>query len=149
MMQMNWQPGSARRKVATLTMSAAFAVTFNSPRTTSCANTDAGSAVWMVAPSLASMSSILIHDKEARASFGMRAVGIGAVGDLVAHAGFEREGAPVFQIGRQFAIDAEKDMPLLAPMIGDVTGRIVDHAHADIAEVSRPPRRYAGIPAIR
>ena len=68
----------------------------------------------------------------------------GAIGHLVAHARFQHEPAAILQLGVQFAFQAQKNMPLLAPVVGQVTGRIFDHANADVAEVPGPPIRDAG-----
>ena len=86
-----------------------------------------------------------IHDKQPRARRRARAMRIGAIGDLIAHAGLEHERASVLELGRQFAVDAKQDVPLAAPVVGDIARRIVDHADTDLAELARAPGRFAGI----
>ena len=56
--QTNWQTGSSRRNLATLTMSAAWAWTVSSPRVISWPVIESGSAFLMVWPILSSFSSI-------------------------------------------------------------------------------------------
>jgi hypothetical protein len=81
-----------------------------------------------------------VHNEEARAARGIRTMRVGAVRDLVAHAGREREGAAILEVGGQFTVDAEQDVAFLAPVVGLVARRIVDHPHANVAELARPPR---------
>ena len=52
-------------------------------------------------------------------------MGVGAVGDLIAHAGLQRERPPVGKLGVELAIHAEQDVALLAPVIGRIARRIV------------------------
>ena len=75
-------------------------------------------------------------------TFSMR---VGAIGDLIAHARPEREGTPILEIGRQFAVNAKENVALVAPVIGDIARRVIDHPNADIAELLGPPCRNAGI----
>src|SRR5262245_65522146 len=70
---------------------------------------------------------------------------LAAVGNLIAHSGQQRERTPIRKIRVQLAVNAEDDVSLLAPMIGDVAGRVVDHADADVAELARPPRCRPGL----
>src|SRR5262249_45039657 len=86
-----------------------------------------------------------IHNEQARTLVGARAMRLGAIGDLVAHARCERERAPVGKIGAEFAIYAEQDVPFLTPMIGDVARRILDKPQANVAELPGPPSRNAAI----
>src|SRR3569833_4623684 len=118
-------------------MSAALAVSVNSPNFTSWPVTAPGSAVRIDSPSLSSVSSMSVHNEEARAARGVRTVRVGAVRDLIAHARLEHEGAAVLELGRQLARDTEKDVALLAPVIGRVARRIVAHPPADVAELPR------------
>src|SRR5690349_19943030 len=80
-----------------------------------------------------------IHDEQPGACLRARAMRLGVVRDLVAHAGLERERAPIFQLGMQLAFGAQQVMTLLAPVIGEVAGRVLDHAHTDVAELPRAP----------
>src|SRR5882724_9599172 len=75
-------------------------------------------------------------------------MGLGVVADLVAHAGREDEFAAVFEGRFQLALHAEKNMSFLAPMVGEIAGRIVDHADPDwvllVAEKPCAPIGHAG-----
>ena len=77
------------------------------------------------------------------APFAVRAVRLFAVGDLVAHAGLEHDDTAVLELGTDLALEAQHDVPLLAPVIGDVAGRVVDHADAYLAELTRAPQGEA------
>ncbi len=90
-----------------------------------------------------------VYDEESGTLRSMRTVRVGSIGHLVAHARLERERAAVLEIGVQFAVDAKKDVALLAPMVGDVTRRVVDHPHADLAELPGAPGRRSGFAAMR
>ena len=59
------------------------------------------------------------------------------IGHLVADAGRQAHGAPVGQLGVEFAGEAQQDVALLAPVVGDVTRGVLDEPHADIAELAR------------
>ena len=50
-------------------------------------------------------------------------MGFGAIGDLIAHAGLQDENPAVFQRGLQFAFEAEQDMALRTPMVGNIARR--------------------------
>ena len=68
---------------------------------------------------------------------------LGIVGHLVTHAGFEHEAASVGEFGVQLSFDAEQDVPLRAPVIGEVAGRILDHANAEGTELAGAPECLA------
>src|SRR5829696_6732505 len=86
----------------------------------------------------------LVDDEEAGAVRGPRSVRFLAVRDLVAHPGLEDDDAAVLQLGVDLALEAEHDVSLLAPVIGDVAGRVLDHPDADFAELLRPPEGDSG-----
>src|SRR5687768_13731619 len=69
----------------------------------------------------------------------MRAMGLGIVRDLVAHAGPQRERAPILELRAQLALDAQEDVPLHAPMVREIARRVLHHAHTDPAELPRAP----------
>src|SRR5690606_27069572 len=50
-----------------------------------------------------------------------------------------------FEFGVQLAFQAQQDMALAAPVVGQVAGRVFDHAHADVAELAGAPIRLAGV----
>jgi hypothetical protein len=57
-----------------------------------------------------------------------------AIRDLIAHARRECEHAAVSQCGAEFAFETQQYMPFLAPVIGEITRRVLDHPHAEFAE---------------
>ena len=69
----------------------------------------------------------------------------GLVSHLITHPGFEDKGAAVGQFGMEFTLDAQQDMPLDAPMIGDLARRIIDHAHPEIAKLAGTPQGMAAL----
>src|SRR3954465_14695033 len=68
---------------------------------------------------------------------------VGLVGDLVTHPGTQPKRSSIPQFGVQLAGEAEQNMPLLAPMVGAISGRVLDHSHTERTEVSRAPARDA------
>src|SRR4051812_7951171 len=86
----------------------------------------------------------LVDDEELRAGARRGAMRLGAVGDLVAHAGAQRERAAVGELGVQLALEAKEDVPLLAPVVGGVARRVLHHAHAQRTELAGAPQRDAG-----
>src|SRR5471030_889033 len=66
------------------------------------------------------------------------------IAHLVTHPGREGELAAVFQLRVQLPFQTQQHMPAPAPMIGQVTGRVFDHAHTGGAEVARAPQGIAG-----
>lgn len=67
-----------------------------------------------------------------------------AIAYLVTHPGRQRELAAVLQFGVQFPFQAQQDMPAPTPVVGQVTGGVLDHAHAGGAEVAGTPQGTAG-----
>ena len=68
---------------------------------------------------------------------------LGIVTDLIARARMELEGPSIFEHGMEFTGKAQQDVALCAPMVGDVSGRVLNHPHADVAELFRPRARNA------
>src|SRR5437868_12833319 len=100
----------------------------------------------MASPNRSSVSSITsVHNEQPRTLVGVRAMLAVVVGHLIAHAGRKLERAPVLQVGDEFAIDAEDDVALGAPVIGDVARRIIDEPDADLAELPGTPGGDAGV----
>ena len=71
------------------------------------------------------------------------AVSFGIVCDLVAHACRKNELSAIRQFGMQFAFEAKQDMAFDTPMIGEITGRVLNQANTDIPEMSGSPVRQA------
>src|SRR5256885_16653432 len=104
----------------------------------------------MLSPNRSSVSSMpSVHNEQPRALVGVRAMLAVVVGHLIAHAGRKLERAPVLQVGDEFAIDAEDDVTLAAPVIRDVARRIVNEPHADIAELPGSPGGEARVALVR
>src|SRR6185436_2422278 len=80
-----------------------------------------------------------IDDKKLGPHLRVGAVGLCIVCDLVARAGLEREPAPILKLRVQFTLGAKEDVPLDAPVIRQVAGRVLDHADADRPEVPGAP----------
>ena len=73
---------------------------------------------------------------------------LGTVGDLVAHPGTEVESPAVAKLRFELAGEAEQDVPLLAPVIGAIARRVVDHANADGAKLSGAPQGRASLAGV-
>src|SRR5688572_12462969 len=84
-----------------------------------------------------------IHNEEARARSGRRAVRRGVVRDLVAHARGQLVGGAIRELGIEFALEAEQEMSLRAPVIGEIAGGVIHHAHAHVTKHARAPVRLA------
>jgi hypothetical protein len=71
------------------------------------------------------------------------------VGDLIAHAGPEAKRAAISQFGVQLAFEAQEDMPFHAPVIGQVSRGVLNHAHTDAAEIAGSLLSLDPLPAMR
>src|SRR5580765_6138462 len=69
----------------------------------------------------------------------------GVVGYLIAHPRTQREDPAVSQLGVELALGTKQDVPLDAPMIGEIARRVLHHAHADSPEDPGPPERHAAL----
>jgi hypothetical protein len=87
----------------------------------------------------------LIDNKQFGAALRQRAVCPCIVGHLVALAGLERHRAAVLEFGDQLAVKDQQDVAFVAPVIGEVVLRILDHAHAQFAELPGAPIGDAGL----
>src|SRR3954465_6922356 len=86
-----------------------------------------------------------VDDEEPGAAIGARAMRQGAVGHLIALALLQHHRAAVGQLGLQLAVEHQQDMALLAPMIGEIARRVLDHAHPDVVEGPGAPIGLAGL----
>jgi len=84
-----------------------------------------------------------INDEELRAGLGRGAMRFCPVRHLVADARCQDEFPAIGQLGVQFALEAQQDVSLLAPVIGQVAGAVLHHAHAEGVELLRAPGSYA------
>lgn len=73
---------------------------------------------------------------------------LGVVGDLVAHARFEREPSSVLEFGFKLSFRAQKDVTLDAPVICQVARRVLDHAYADRSEVAGLPVGFSRLACV-
>ena len=64
----------------------------------------------------------------------------GAVRDLIAHPRREDEDSAIIQFGMQFAFEAQEDVSLAAPVIRQVAGGVIHHAHPDGVKLLRAPQ---------
>ncbi len=68
-----------------------------------------------------------------------------AVTYVIALAGLKREPPAALNFRFEQAAEAEHDVALGTPVIGEIAGRILDHAHSDVSEGLRAPEREAGL----
>src|SRR5438270_8536273 len=74
-----------------------------------------------------------IHDEQRRARRRRGAMrGVAKVRDLVAHPGRELELAPVAQLALELALQHVEHVAAVAPVIGEVAGRILHPPHREI-----------------
>jgi hypothetical protein len=69
-----------------------------------------------------------IHDEELCAERGNRPVGFGAIGDLIAHARSQGEDSAVLELGREFTLEAEKNVSLAAPVVRHIARCVLDQS---------------------
>lgn len=67
------------------------------------------------------------------------------ISNVITHPRLERKTSAIRQTGFQFAFQAQKHMPLRAPMIRLISRGVFDHAHAYRAKILRPPPRFPTI----
>ena len=70
---------------------------------------------------------------------------LGVVGNLVAHSRPQCECAAILQLGDQLAVGAQQDVTLQAPVIGQVTRRVLDAADTDVTELLSSPECGAAL----
>lgn len=75
--------------------------------------------------------------------------GISEVRDLVAHAPSQPERTSVPQLGDEFAVKNEKNVPAIAPVIREISGAVLNLSHSDISDQDRTPIRRAGFSRVR
>lgn len=72
-------------------------------------------------------------------------MGFSPIRDLIAHPGAELEPTAIAKLGLESALETEENVSFLAPMVGAVARRVLDHADANRAELTRAPARNAGV----
>ena len=70
------------------------------------------------------------------------------IGDLVTHPGLEHKGPSIRQLGMQLAFEAEQNMSFDAPVIGQITRRVLDHAYTNLATAGGAPVSHTALPAM-
>src|SRR5512144_2702453 len=76
-----------------------------------------------------------IDDEELCSALRIGTVRFCIVCHLVAHAGFQRERSSVLELGVKLAFRAKEYVALDAPVISEVARRVLNHTHANTAEV--------------
>jgi len=92
--------------------------------------------------------SVSVHNKQPRPGSCRRPVSRLALRRLVTLSRLQTESPAVGNLRLQFTINDENHMPLRAPVIGFISGRILHHAYSDLPEVLCPPEcraRLAGV----
>ena len=91
-----------------------------------------------------------IHDEQLRACLRRRPMrGVAEIRHLIAHARQQLEGAAVAQFGIEFALEHVEHVAAVAPVIGEVARRILDHPDPQVADIKRAPQRFAGFARMR
>jgi hypothetical protein len=65
------------------------------------------------------------------------------VGNLVTQTRSQRERPAIFELGNQLAFDTQEHVPLPAPVVRNVPGRVFDHTYAYIPKLLGPPEHFA------
>ena len=70
---------------------------------------------------------------------------LGAVGHLIAHPRRQMEHAAVLELRLQLALDAEENVTFAAPVIGAISGRVLDEPDTQRPVRLHAPERDAGL----
>ena len=70
---------------------------------------------------------------------GLRAMGFGSIGDLVAHPGAEPKSTTILQGGDEFALEHVEHVTTFAPVVSGVARAVFHHAHAKVADLKGSP----------
>jgi hypothetical protein len=65
------------------------------------------------------------------------------IGDLITHAGGERELSAIREFRVELAFETEQNMAFHAPMVGEVSGRVFQETDPDMAKMASAPKRFA------
>ncbi len=74
---------------------------------------------------------------------------LAVVGDLIAHTGSHSRFSSIRKFCEKFPFEAQQNVTLLAPVIGQIVGRVLDEPYPDIAEVPRSPKGGASFSGVR
>ena len=72
-------------------------------------------------------------------------MGLGIVGNLVAHARPQRDGAAILELGFQLTLGAQQNVAFQAPVVSEIARRVLHHADPDVAKLLSPPERAAAL----
>src|SRR5580658_8339777 len=75
--------------------------------------------------------------------------GIAEIRNLIAHVWPKRETTAVAQFGYELAFQHIQHVAAIAPMIGEIIWRILDHPDAHVANVEGAPERLTGFARVR
>lgn len=80
-----------------------------------------------------------VYDEQPGTLRAARAVRALPICHLVAAPRPEREPTPVAQLGDELSREHEHDVAALAPVVGEVSGRVIDHSYPYVALLNRAP----------
>src|SRR5687768_10928418 len=86
---------------------------------------------------------------QSRASTCGGAMRLGAIRHVIAHSRPQREAPAVGELRVELALEAQHEMALRAPVVGEITRGIVEQAQAHITEMPRAPSRFARSAGVR
>ena len=70
---------------------------------------------------------------------------LGMIGNLITHARREYKLSAIGKFGMQLAFKAKQNMSFATPVIRDITGTVLNHAHTNMSEVAGAPNGHANI----
>src|SRR5262249_33066842 len=91
---------------------------------------------------------MLVHDEKLGTGRGTRAVRCGVVSNLITHSRNEPMRTPVIKLNRQFTLQTEQNVALVAPVIRSITSGVLNHTHAYRSGGSCAPESGASLTAV-
>jgi len=73
---------------------------------------------------------------------------LGAISHLVAGSGLQHELSAIGEFGVKLAFQAEQDVALRAPVVGQIARRVIDHPNPDGSELTGSPGGDAPFPGM-
>ena len=64
---------------------------------------------------------------------------LGTICDLIAHAWCQHKRSAVGKLGVEFSLQAQENVTLDTPMVGNIAGRVFHHAYPYFAKLPRAP----------
>jgi len=71
-------------------------------------------------------------------------MGFGTVGHLIAHARGQREFPAIAQLRDELALQDQEHVPAAAPVVGGVSGAVLDLPHPNVADLAGAADRLTG-----